>query len=299
MQLSRSHFLPRPALALSAGIGLRSEHCSEFLASDPDVGFIEVHAENYFGRGGLPLRALGRARRDHALSLHGVGLSIGSTDPLDAQHLDRLAALIARFQPAFVSEHLCWTSHRGTHLNDLLPMPLTSEALAHVVRRVDEVQQRLGRTILLENVSSYFEYAHSTIPEPEFLAAVARQTGCGLLLDVNNVYVSARNHGFDADDYLDRIPRDAVHELHLAGHVRRPCPGGELLIDSHSEPVCAEVWALYAHALRRFGALPTLVEWDSDLPPLEVLIGEARKADALLAALERAPSFEVDDALAA
>jgi hypothetical protein len=299
MHLSRSHFLPRPALALSAGIGLRSEHCSEFLASDPDVGFIEVHAENYFGRGGLPLRTLGRARRDHALSLHGVGLSIGSADPLDAQHLDRLAALIARFQPAFVSEHLCWTSHRGTHLNDLLPLPLTGEALAHVVRRVDEVQARLGRTILLENVSSYFEYAHSTIPEPEFIAAVARQTGCGLLLDVNNVYVSARNHGFDADDYLDRIPRDAVHELHLAGHVRRPCPGGELLIDSHSEPVCAEVWALYAHALRRFGALPTLVEWDSDLPPLEVLIGEARKADALLAALERAPSFEVDDALAA
>jgi uncharacterized protein len=299
MTLSRSHFLPRPVLALGAGIGLRAEHCSEFLARDPDVGFIEVHAENYFGRGGLPLRLLGRARRDHALSLHGVGLSLGSTDPLDGQHLDRLAALIARFQPAFVSEHLCWTSHRGTHLNDLLPLPLTAEALAHVVRRVDAVQERLGRTILLENVSSYFEYAHSTIPEPEFLAAVARQTGCGLLLDVNNVYVSARNHGFDAAAYLERIPREAVHELHLAGHVRRPCAGGELLIDSHSEPVCADVWTLYARALRRFGAVPTLVEWDSDLPPLDVLVGEARKADALLAALERAPSFEVEDALAA
>jgi|KBSSwiStaDraftv2_1062776.scaffolds.fasta_scaffold22456_7 uncharacterized protein (UPF0276 family) len=299
MPLSRSHWLPRPALALCAGIGLRAEHCREFLEADPDVGFVEVHAENYFGRGGLPLHVLGRARRDHALSLHGVGLSIGSTDPLDDAHLQRLAELVARFRPAFVSEHLCWTSHRGTHLHDLLPLPLTAEALAHVVRRVDAVQERLGRTILIENVSSYFEYAHSTIPEPEFLAAVVRQTGCGLLLDVNNVYVSARNHGFDAADYIERIPRDAVFELHLAGHVRRPVPGGEILIDSHSEPVCAEVWALYALALRRFGAVPTLVEWDNDLPPLAVLVGEARKADALLAAFERAPSFEVDDALAA
>ena len=299
MSTSRSHWLPRPALALCAGIGLRAEHYSEFLATDPDVGFVEVHAENYFGRGGLPLHVLGRARRDHALSLHGVGLSIGSTDPLDGAHLQRLAELIDRLQPAFVSEHLCWTSHRGIHLNDLLPLPLTAEALAHVVRRVDEVQDRLGRTILLENVSSYFEYAHSTIAEPEFLAAVARRTGCGLLLDVNNVYVSARNHDFDAAGYIDRIPRDAVHELHLAGHVTKQCPGGELLIDSHSEPVCADVWELYAQALRRFGALPTLIEWDSDLPPLHVLVGEARKADAMLAALERAPSFEATDALAA
>jgi uncharacterized protein (UPF0276 family) len=299
MSRSRSHWLPRPALALCAGIGLRAEHCAEFLATAPDVGFIEVHAENYFGRGGPPLHVLGRARRDHALSLHGVGLSIGSTDPLDAAHLQRLAELIDRLQPAFVSEHLCWTSHRGVHLNDLLPLPLTTEALGHVVRRVDQVQERLGRTILLENVSSYFEYADSTIAEPEFLAAIARRTGCGLLLDVNNVYVSAANHGFDAADYLERIPRDAVHELHLAGHVRKACPGGEVLIDSHSEPVCGDVWALYARALRRFGALPTLVEWDSDLPPLHVLLGEARKADAMLAALERSPSFEAADALAA
>ena len=299
MPTSRSHWLPRPALALCAGIGLRAEHCSEFLATDPDVGFVEVHAENYFGRGGLPLHLLGRTRRDHALSLHGVGLSIGSTDPLDGAHLQRLAELIDRFRPAFVSEHLCWTSHGGTHLNDLLPLPLTAEALAHVVARVDEVQERLGRTILLENVSSYFEYAHSTISEPEFLAAVARRTGCGLLLDVNNVYVSARNHGFDAADYIERIPRDAVHELHLAGHVHRPCPGGEMLIDSHSEPVCDDVWELYAQALRRFGAVPTLIEWDNDLPPLTVLLGEARKADAMLAALERSPSFEAADALAA
>jgi uncharacterized protein (UPF0276 family) len=294
-----SHRSPRPALALRAGIGLRAEHGAAFLEQGPDVGFIEVHAENYFGRGGLPRDVLRRARRDHALSLHGVGLSIGSTDPLDAAHLQRLAELIDELQPAFVSEHLCWTSHRGVHLNDLLPLPLTEEALDHVAARVDVVQARLGRAILIENVSSYFEYADSTIPECEFLAALARRTGCGLLLDVNNVYVSAANHGFDAIDYVRRIPVDAVRELHLAGHVRRPCPGGEMLIDSHSEPVCAEVWTLYAAALRRFGALPTLIEWDSDLPPLAGLLAEADKADAMLAALERWPEFEVEDALAA
>ena len=294
-----SHPSPRPALALRAGIGLRAEHGAEFLERDPDVGFIEVHAENYFGRGGLPRDVLRRARRDHALSLHGVGLSIGSTDPLDPAHLQRLGELVDELQPAFVSEHLCWTSHRGVHLNDLLPLPLTEEALDHVAARVDAVQSRLRRAILVENVSSYFEYADSTIPECEFLAALARRTGCGLLLDVNNVYVSAANHGFDAIDYVQRIPVDAARELHLAGHVRRPCPGGEMLIDSHSEPVCAEVWALYAIALHRFGGLPTLIEWDSDLPPLHVLLGEARKADAMLAALERSPSFEVADALAA
>jgi uncharacterized protein (UPF0276 family) len=294
-----SHRSPRPALALRAGIGLRAEHGAEFLERDPDVGFIEVHAENYFGRGGLPLHVLRRARRDHALSVHGVGLSIGSTDPLDAAHLQRLGELIDELQPAFVSEHLSWTSHRGVHLNDLLPLPLTDEALDHVVARVDAVQTRLRREILVENVSSYFEYADSTIPECEFLAALARRSGCGLLLDVNNVYVSAANHGLDAVDYVQRMPIDAVRELHLAGHVRKPCAGGEMLIDSHSEPVCADVWALYAVALRRFGAVPTLIEWDSDLPPLDVLLAEAGKADALLAALERWPEFEVEDALAA
>jgi len=299
MSTLTSHRPPRPALALRAGIGLRAEHATEFLERDPGVGFIEVHAENYFGRGGLPRHVLRRARRDHALSLHGVGLSIGSTDPLDASHLQRLAELVDELQPAFVSEHLCWTSHRGIHLNDLLPLPLTEEALDHVARRVDAVQSQLGRAILIENVSSYFEYADSTIPECEFLAALARRTGCGLLLDINNVYVSAANHGFDPVDYVQRIPVDAVRELHLAGHVRRPCAGGEMLIDSHSEPVCDDVWRLYAVALRRFGALPTLIEWDSDLPPLAGLLAEAAKADAMLAALERWPEFEVADALAA
>ena len=290
---------PRPALALPAGIGLRAEHHAEFLAMQPDVGFIEVHAENYFGRGGRPLELLQRARRDHALSLHGVGLSIGSTDPLSARHLDRLAALVERLEPAFVSEHLCWTSHGGVHAHDLLPLPLTEEALVHVAARVQQVQERLGRVVLVENVSSYFEYAHSTIPEWTFLAEVARRSGCGVLLDVNNVFVSACNHGFDAAAYLRGVPRGVVHEIHLAGHVRREHGGAEILIDTHSEPVADAVWTLYADALARFGAVPTLIEWDSDLPALPALVAEARKADALLAALETTAHAEELHALAA
>jgi uncharacterized protein (UPF0276 family) len=277
----------RPSLALPAGIGLRAEHAVEFLERQPDVGFIEVHAENYFGRGGRLLNLIEQARHDHALSLHGVGLSIGSTDPLSAVHLQRLSALVARLSPAFVSDHLCWSSHRGVYANDLLPLPLTSEALEHVVRRVGAVQEALGRTILLENVSSYFEYDESTFAECDFLAEVARRSGCGLLLDVNNVFVSATNHGFDAFAYLARIPAHAVHELHLAGHVaKRFADGEELLIDTHSEPVCDAVWALYDAALARFGAVPTLIEWDSDLPPLATLLAEAARADRRLAALE-------------
>ena len=290
---------PRPALALPAGIGLRAEHCVEFLETQPEVGFIEVHAENYFGRGGQPLHFLQRARHDHALSLHGVGLSIGSADPLCETHLQRLRELVDLLRPAFVSDHLCWTSYRGVHANDLLPLPLTEEALAHVVRRVDRVQERLGRTLLVENVSSYFEYADSAIPEWEFLAELARRSGCGILLDVNNIYVSAHNHGFDAGRYLRSIPPHLVHELHLAGHVRNRFAGGDVLIDTHSEPVCDAVWALYGQALRRFGAVPTLIEWDSDLPPLAGLLAEAAKADAMLAALERHPEPELVHVLAA
>ena len=289
----------RPALALPAGIGLRAEHGVEFLETQPEVGFIEVHAENYFGRGGRPLDLLRGARRDHALSLHGVGLSIGSTDPLCGIHLQRLGELVAELQPAFVSEHLCWTSHRGIHANDLLPLPLTEEALAHVAVRIGRVQDTLRRAILIENVSSYFEYADSAMPEWEVLAEVARRSGCGILLDINNIHVSAHNHGFDARAYLRGVPRGLVHEIHLAGHVRREHGGAEILIDTHSEPVADAVWALYADALARFGAVPTLIEWDSDLPALPVLVAEARKADALLAALETTAPAEEPHALAA
>jgi len=270
-------------LAGRAGIGLRAEHAVEFLERCPAVGFVEVHAENLFGAGGRPLDIVTRVRRDHALSLHGVGLSIGSADPLSSAHLDRLARLVERFAPALVSDHLCWASHGGVHANDLLPLPLTPETIDHVAARVTQVQERLKRRILLENVSSYLEFAHSSLPEWAVLAEVARRSGCGILLDVNNVHVSAHNHGFDALAYLRGIPADAVEELHLAGHVRNVVEGGEILVDTHSRPVCEAVWQLYRVALDRFGPVPTLVEWDSELPALSTLLGEARKAEGWLA----------------
>ena len=274
---------PLNPLPARAGIGLRPEHYADFIEARPPVGFIEAHSENYFGRGGKPLHFLGLARRDYALSLHGVGLSIGSVDPLCESHLQRLSELIARFEPALVSEHLCWSSVGGIYANDLLPLPYTEEALVHVVARVQQVQERLGRTILLENVSSYFEYAQSAMPEWEFLAEVAKRSGCAILLDVNNIFVSAHNHGFDALQYLQAMPRAAVREIHLAGFTRNGVgPGVEILIDTHSAPVADAVWALYAVALQRFGPVPTLIEWDADLPPLATLVGEAWKADSML-----------------
>jgi uncharacterized protein len=268
---------------LRAGIGLRPAHYREFIGSAPPVGFIEAHSENYFGRGGKPLHFLAAARRLCPLSLHGVGLSIGSTDPLCERHLDRLRELVDALDPFLVSDHLCWSSVGGTFANDLLPLPYTEEVVAHVVARVQQAQDRLRRRILLENVSSYFEYAHSCMPEWEFLAEVARRSGCALLLDVNNVHVSAFNHGFDAMAYLQAIPRAAVHEIHLAGHTRRALEDGvEMLIDTHGAPVADAVWALYLVALQRFGPVPTLIEWDADLPPLPVLCEEAAKADRLM-----------------
>ncbi|MDN8615192.1 MNIO family bufferin maturase [Variovorax ginsengisoli] len=271
------------SLTACAGIGLRSEHCAAFIASRPPVGFIEVHSENYFGRGGKPLHFLRLARQSHALSLHGVGLSIGSVDPLSQPYLARLGELIEMLEPALVSDHLCWSSVGGIHANDLLPLPFTEEALSHVVARVQQVQERLRRRILLENVSSYLAYVQSTMPEWEFLAEVARRSGCGILLDVNNIFVSAHNHGFEAMHYLRAIPRQAVEEIHLAGFTRTPLgDGAEILIDTHSAPVADAVWTLYAAALERFGPVPTLVEWDADLPALSVLVAQAAKAESLM-----------------
>jgi len=269
-----------------AGIGLRAEHHVAFDCQRPDVGFVEVHAENYFGRGGKPLHFLERARQHCALSLHGVGLSLGSTDPLNEAHLDRLAELVDRFDPAWVSEHLCWSSFGGVYANDLLPLPYTEEALVHVVARIQRVQERLRREILIENVSSYMQYAASQIPEAHFIAEAARRSGCGILLDVNNVYVSARNHGFDARAYLAAMPPAAVREIHLAGFITREVDGAEILLDTHSAPVADAVWALYREALRRLGPVPTLIEWDADLPPLDGLLAEARRADAFAASVE-------------
>jgi uncharacterized protein (UPF0276 family) len=280
---SRRALPPGPGLAPGAGIGLRSPHYAAFLESRPKVPLVEVHSENCFG-GGRHLDVLLQVRRDTPVSLHGVGLSLGSTDPLDEGHVAALKALAARVEPALVSDHLCWSSVAGVHLNDLLPLPYTNEALAHVAERVERVQEALGRRLLVENVSSYLEVAGADMPEWAFLAALARRTGCALLLDVNNIHVSARNHGFDALAYLDAMPADAVLEMHLAGHSVNRVPlddGGEaeLLVDTHSRPVAEPVWTLYEQALQRIGPRPTIVEWDADLPPLPALLDEAANAE--------------------
>lgn len=270
------------ALPVAAGIGLRAPHHARVARELPAIPWLEVHSENFFVAGGPQLRLLDRVREHYPVSLHGVGLSIGSADALDTDHLAQLAALIERVQPAAVSEHLCWGAIGGMHANDLLPLPYSDAALAHLIARVGEVQDRLGRRILIENVSSYLRFAADVIPEWEFLAALAGASGCGILLDVNNVYVNARNHGFDAERYIAALPGAAIGEIHLAGHSVEHIDGAELRIDTHSTRVCEDVWALYEFTLARFGPRPTLIEWDSDIPALEVLIGEAHHAGRIL-----------------
>ncbi len=268
-----------PSLPAAAGIGLRAPHVRHVLETRPAVPWFEVHSENYFVDGGPALAALLRVRADYPVALHGVGLSLGSADPLDPTHLGKLRRLAQRIEPAEVSEHLCWSGVDGVHFNDLLPLPYTEEALAHVCARVDEVQAALGRTILVENVSSYYAFPESTLPEHAFVADVARRTGCRLLVDVNNIFVNAHNHGVDAHVYLAALPPTAVAEIHLAGFEAR----GALLIDTHGAPVAGEVWALYRDAVARFGRVPTLVEWDTDIPAFAVLEREAATAQAILA----------------
>lgn len=273
---------PVPA---AAGIGLRFPHHEFVTGTRPAVAWFEVHAENYFG-GGTVRRILETVRRDYPLSVHGVGLSLGSAEGLDGAHLARLAAFARELEPALVSEHLSWSVVGGNYLADLLPLPLTEEALAVVCRHVEQTQQALGRTILIENPSTYLRLPQATIPEWEFLAALVARTGCGLLCDVNNIVVSAANHGWDALAYLQALPIGAVGEIHLAGHALRPLPNGATLrIDDHGSPVPDEVWALYEHALQRFGARPTLIEWDTDIPAFEVLLLQAAQAQRRLDAL--------------
>jgi uncharacterized protein len=274
----------RPVLA-QAGIGLRFQHHRAVAETRPDIPWFEVHTENYMG-GGTPLRYLEAVRRDYPVSCHGVGLSLGSAEGLDPVHLERLRSVIDRIEPALVSEHLSWSVVGGLYLADLLPLPMTEETLDLVCRHVDQVQTRLGRRILIENPSSYLRFRHSTIPEWEFLAALAARSGCGLLCDVNNIYVSACNHGWDPLAYLRGLAPVSIGEIHLAGHSVRQLEGGATLrIDDHGSHVCAEVWALYSEALARFGPIPTLIEWDNNVPPLDTLLGEAAQAGAILGPL--------------
>jgi uncharacterized protein (UPF0276 family) len=278
--------------ALGHGIGLRTEHYADVLATPPPVDWFEVISDNFMVPGGNPRRVLRTVRERWPVVLHGVSLSLGSTDPLDARYLDALAALAREVEPAIVSDHLCWGSHGGAYAHDLLPLPFTEEALAHVAERVLRVQDRLKRRILVENVSSYVAFTQSTMAEHEFLAALAERADCGLLLDVNNVFVSAHNHGFDARAFIDAIPVERVGQFHLAGHSRL----GELLLDTHDHPVRDEVWALYRHAVARFGAVPTLVEWDDKLPSLARVVEESLRAKVVaaevLAPRPRAPKAE-------
>ena len=263
-----------------AGIGLRSQHYREILEEPPPVAWMEAHPENYFGEGGAPLRILERVRSQYPLSFHGVGLSLGATDPIDSTHLRKLKALLDRFQPTFVSEHLSWSSVDGRFFNDLLPLPYTEESLNHVCARIDEVQTELQRSILIENVTRYLTWRDSTIPEGEFMTEVVRRTGCGILLDLNNLYVNAVNFHLDPVKFLDALPSDAVQEIHLAGfdHV------GRWLVDTHGQAVYPEVWSLYEWALHHFGPRPTLIEWDTNLPPVAVLLEQASQANAMLGA---------------
>ncbi|HEX9168896.1 MAG TPA: DUF692 domain-containing protein [Roseiarcus sp.] len=275
---------PRLPVAPGVGIGFKAEHFEPILETRPELGFFEVHAENYMGAGGPPHRRLDAIRERYPVSLHGVGLSIGSPGPLDQAHLNRLAAVARRFEPALVSEHLAWSTHEGAFFNDLLPLPYTHETLARVTDHIDEVQNALQRAILLENPSTYVVFAESTVAETDFLREIARRAGCGLLLDVNNVFVSATNHGYDPYRYLADFPLDAVGEIHLAGYADDCDDAGlPLLIDAHNSPVRDPVWALYAETIRRLGAKRTLIEWDNDVPAWPTLLGEARRAERVMA----------------
>lgn len=270
-------------LPLRCGLGFKPEHFRALLETQPDIGFFEIHAENYMVEGGPLHHCLGQIRSSYPLSLHGVGLSIGGEGELDAAHLDRLATLIERYAPAVFSEHLAWSSHGGVFLDDLLPLPYDRDSLNRVWAHVDQVQTRLGRRMLIENPATYVEFAASTFTEAEFIGEVVARTGCGLLLDVNNAYVSCVNHGRDPWAYIEALPLAAVGQIHLAGFARDTDAAGDpLLIDTHGAPVAQAVWDLYRRVLGRVGAMPTLIERDNDIPPLPVLLAEARCAEGML-----------------
>ena len=275
-------FKPRP-IPPRAGVGLKPEHYAAILATEPDIGWFEIHAENYMGAGGPPHRYLTAIRERYPLSLHGVGLSIGAAKPLDKDHLGRLKALNDRYQPGLFSEHLAWSSHDTVFLSDLLPVPYDGETLARVADHIDEVQEAVGRRMLLENPSTYVAFEQSTMSEIDFLAEIVRRTGCGLLLDVNNIHVSATNQHYDPVAYLDAFPVDHVGEIHLAGYAPETDDNGDpLLIDAHDRPVDPAVLRLYERAVALAGPLPTLVEWDNDVPDWPTLLAEATRVEGVL-----------------
>jgi uncharacterized protein len=274
-----------PAFAVDglAGTSFKHEHLAAILAEGKQRGFFEVHAENYMGAGGPPHRALEAVRRDYPVSLHGVCLSIGSERPLDAAHLARFQHLVERYEPALVSEHLAWSTHETIYFNDLLPLPYTEATLRRVCDHIHQVQEAIRRPMLLENPSTYVAFTESTMSETDFIRTIERRTGCGLLLDVNNVFVSATNHGFSALDYLSGFPLASVGEIHLAGHAEQSDDEGELLlIDSHDGPVADAVWKLFEIVVSRCGPVPTLVEWDSNIPDWQILKAEAAAAQKIL-----------------
>lgn len=280
--LPDSHSVDRK-LGPSTGVGLKAEHYRRILQDRPRLGFFEVHAENYMGEGGPPHRYLEAIRSIYPVSLHGVGLNLGGAAPLSLTHLQRLKRLIDRYQPALFSEHLAWTAVDRGYLNDLLPVSYTKATLKHVCERIDRTQSFLKTLLLLENPATYLRHRDSEMSETDFLSSIAKQTGCGLLLDVNNVYVSANNHGFDAESYLRALPINLVQQVHLAGHFEATDSGGRpLLIDAHDSPVRKGVWSLFRQALRRFGAVPTLIEWDNNVPSWSTLAGEAIKAEEVI-----------------
>ncbi len=277
---------PRNTLPHGVGVGYKPQHLSDILADPAPVTWLEVHAENYMGDGGPQIAQLRHLSERFPISCHGVGLSIGSEQDLDKDHLDRLKKLVAWLEPASFSEHLAWSSHETGFLNDLLPVPYDEASLARVSEHVDQVQNALGRQMLLENPSTYVQFAQSTMSETDFLAEIARRTGCGLLLDVNNVFVSATNQNYGPREYLDAFPTDLVGEIHLGGHEEdEDETGAPLLIDAHNNPVVDPVWALYDYALTQTGPVPTLIEWDNDVPAWSELAAEAQRADAALSGL--------------
>ncbi|WP_139835729.1 DUF692 family multinuclear iron-containing protein [Thalassospira sp. MCCC 1A01428] len=274
--------IPAASLPAQAGVGFKADHIADVFENAEPVTWFEVHPENYMVSGGPRLQMLTQLRQNFPISLHGVGLSLGGGEPLDKNHLRSLRALVDRFEPAQVSEHIAWSGHDGKYLADLLPTPLTSAALAHLVDAIDEVQNAVGRRILIENPTSYLALPQNSMAETDFIIQAARQSGCGLLIDVNNIFISAHNLGFAANDYIDVLPADLIGEIHLAGHEQDADTRDDVLIDTHSRPVADPVWALYQRLITRVGAKPTLIEWDNDVPAWQVLAAEAAHANDIL-----------------